>query len=68
MLILMAALMLAAFTEPPPLRLHVIAHSDSAADQRAKFMVRDAVLKVTEGHFELQKRGRSRRIYQATSE
>jgi stage II sporulation protein R len=48
MLILMAALMLAAFTEPPPLRLHVIAHSDSAADQRAKFMVRDAVLKVTE--------------------
>ena len=37
-----------AFIEPPPLRLHVIAHSDSAADQRAKIMVRDAVLKVTE--------------------
>jgi stage II sporulation protein R len=48
MLVLMAALMLAAFMEPPPLRLHVIAHSDSAADQQVKLQVRDAVLKVTE--------------------
>ena len=48
MLALMAALMLAAFTKPQPVRLHVIAHSDSAADQRVKLMVRDAVLKVTE--------------------
>mgnify|MGYP000847675986 CR=1 FL=1 len=47
-LVLMAALSLAALIEPQPLRLHVIAHSDSAADQRVKFMVRDAVLKVTE--------------------
>jgi len=47
MLVLMAALIVAGLIKPPPLRLHVIAHSDSAADQRVKLMVRDAVLQVT---------------------
>lgn len=32
------------FQEPPILRLHVVAHSDSAEDQAAKLAVRDALL------------------------
>lgn len=48
MLMLLAALLLTGFIKLPPLRLHVIANSDSAADQQVKFLVRDAVLKATE--------------------
>jgi stage II sporulation protein R len=45
---LMAAVVLAGFLRPTPFRLHVIANSDSAADQQVKLMVRDAVLETTE--------------------
>ena len=45
---LLAAVVLAGFVRPSPLRLHVIANSDSAADQQVKLMVRDAVLEATE--------------------
>jgi stage II sporulation protein R len=48
LLVLLAAAAAAVFMKLPPLRLHVIANSDSAADQRAKLLVRDAVLKATE--------------------
>jgi len=48
MLILLAALLLTGFMRVPPLRLHVIANSDSAEDQRVKLLVRDAVLQATQ--------------------
>ncbi len=47
-LLLMAALLLTTNAcAPAPLRLHVIANSDSEADQQVKLKVRDAVLNVT---------------------
>lgn len=40
----LAALFLLAIATPAPLRLHIIANSDSAFDQQTKLEVRDAVL------------------------
>jgi stage II sporulation protein R len=47
MALLMGAMVAAGLMAPAPLRLHVIANSDSAADQQVKLMVRDAVLAAT---------------------
>ncbi len=44
---LTALLMLSNACAPAPLRLHVIADSDSKADQQVKMEVRDAVLELT---------------------
>lgn len=54
MLYLLAALALAGGQRssgriPPVLRLHVVANSDSAADQAAKLKVRDAVIQYMDG-------------------
>lgn len=47
MLLMAAVLLLANACAPAPLRLHVLANSDSAEDQQVKLKVRDAVLNVT---------------------
>ena len=45
--ILMALMLLFSACAPTPFRLHVLANSDSDADQQVKMQVRDAVLEAT---------------------
>jgi stage II sporulation protein R len=46
--LLTAAVLLTSACAPAPFRLHVVANSDSDADQQVKMKVRDAVLMATE--------------------
>ncbi len=45
--LILAAVILCGGWKQPPFRLHIVANSDSAADQQVKMAVRDAVLFVT---------------------